>query len=257
MTQTTPTKFARIAVVSSFIALSIGACSYRQDKGSDAAARASTPATVSFAQVRDQVFTPMCVSCHSKFTDYGKTFADRDAIKKWVFTDHMMPKIGSLTADQASMLQKWLDSGAPEGQATSTTIAPEFPSPTWTNIQTHFFGCYCTTCHSPTGEADTDFTDVAQVRANIDDIRTRVFLSPDDDNVMPPSYAKEKIENDDKALLLLWIQYGMPGPDGSVVHPTPSPTAPAPVSSPTPVVSPDPEASPSPSVTPSPSSVAQ
>lgn len=236
------TRFARLALIPGFIAVSLGACAYRNEKDGSASGDAREAAqSPSFAQVRDQVFAAKCTSCHhhqSDFTDYAKTYADRAEIQQKVFGDRTMPKGDVLSADQSALLKKWLDSGAPEQAGQPPATPAPTPSreanldPTWDGVQKNFFAPYCIRCHS--GDApkgDLDLTNLSQIRPLSNKIMDRVFFNTE--KPMPPKKpARDKITPEEKVLLLNWIAAKMPGPDGTIEQPAPAPTpAPSPLPS--------------------------
>lgn len=228
------------------LTLSMGACAYRQEKG-DAAPALSQSNGPSYASVRDQVLVPKCVSCHQEFTDYAKTFAEREDIRQKALVDHSMPKGASLSSDQTALLQKWLDAGAPQQSAqgatdtgTTTPPPPQALAPTWDNVQKHFFVPYCARCHgSPDdSEGDLELTDLAQVRAHASSILKHVLV---DQNMPPSKRSYDRMEANDKLLMVNWISARMPGPDGSIYEPAP---APSPTHAPSPAPSPAPQPTP-------------
>lgn len=124
-----PPKILRLLAVPALFAAMTSGCAYRHEKGgaADDDARVAT-LSPSFAQVRDQVFVPKCITCHhhqNDFSDYAKTYAERGSIHQRVFVDRSMPKGDTLTGSQSALLKKWLDSGAPE----QAELPPANPAP--------------------------------------------------------------------------------------------------------------------------------
>ena len=114
--------------------------------------------TVSFNQVKTEVFQSKCISCHGNsggvnLESYGATYQQLDAIKKTVFKTKTMPKapFSALNQEQLEILTAWIEAGGPEkplGGGTTkpepepTTIQPTFPS-----IKKHVLELKCISCH--------------------------------------------------------------------------------------------------------------
>ena len=100
--------------------------------------------TMDFSTVQQQVFIPRCVGCHGatgaragvRLDSFEHVQDNLAGIRQTVLVEGSMPKGGPLTGDQTSLLQAWLDLGAPEkaqapgGSAAGTPVPAPAPAPT-------------------------------------------------------------------------------------------------------------------------------
>ena len=120
------------------------------------ASTSGTNAGISYAQVNQGVFQPSCISCHGasrpsagiSLDTYAHVKAALDIVKSVAITQQSMPPNGPLQADQITLLNTWIDQGAPEVGAVildpSPTPAPvvvvpvatPYPTPIATPYQT-------------------------------------------------------------------------------------------------------------------------
>lgn len=243
-------------------ALLVVSCAYDHQKGSAGQVQQPPPgsASPSFAQVRDQVFTPSCTTCHkhdhSYLTQYASAFDKRAEIQSMVFVEKSMPENGSLSSAQMTLLNAWLQAGAPE-QSVPAGSPPPAPTPTsvtqgsgidptWANVQSHFLGKYCARCHSGDDpDGDLDVTSLDQVHTHASPILNHVFVKRD----MPRSAAARALMTVESLdLLVNWVDLGMPDANGvpwTPPSPTPSPM-PSQAPSPAPSIAPPPSPTPAP-----------
>lgn len=92
--------------------------------------RKYSPGTVSYAMVRDQIFTPRCIGCHGSsggvnLETYSGVKSVEARIDQTVYVKKTMPKSGGpLSTEQLGMLRVWLDDGSPD-------VVARVPYPTY------------------------------------------------------------------------------------------------------------------------------
>ena len=82
----------------------------------------STPSYIVYQNVKDKIFTPSCISCHSgsrpsagvTLNTYTTVKMNLSAVEDTVITQGTMPPRGSITNSNLNLLQTWIDEGAPE-----------------------------------------------------------------------------------------------------------------------------------------------
>ncbi|MGZ3688045.1 MAG: hypothetical protein ACXVBW_07085 [Bdellovibrionota bacterium] len=84
---------------------------------------------VGYAQVRDRIFSPRCVSCHSgrqsevNLESFARVKESLARVAIAVLTEKSMPPSAALTREETRLLTEWIKAGAPEN------AAGDFPLP--------------------------------------------------------------------------------------------------------------------------------
>lgn len=155
--------FTRLIVVAALAMTTLG-CNYnkiKQPEG-DVELQFSLPAEklteLSYALIKQKVFTPKCVTCHGdsgrvNLESYNEVLRNLDGIRKTVFVTRTMPKRGGLTQEQLSYLWNWIKLGAPENAQSGQTPPPteETIQATFESLDKNVFQTSCKDCHNPTG----------------------------------------------------------------------------------------------------------
>ena len=179
---------------------------------------------LSYSSVSAMVFEPKCVGCHGnsgniRLETYSDVLRNLSLIKKTVFTEHTMPKKGSLTADEMSHLWNWINLGAPEQALNGSISAPLNPLvPTFDSINKHVFLVTCAHCHKPDGTGKRVMLDRQSLLSsplelilpgNPDESGLVIDIERIDEKRMPP--AKEgysPLSDQTKRVIRDWIQNG-------------------------------------------------
>lgn len=216
-----------------FLTLLAYSCNYKIDKNpvSDAIhVSEQLKQTVSYNQVRAEVFQSKCISCHGNsggvnLESYPSTFQQIDKIKKTVFKSKTMPKApySGLDEKQMEVLMAWIEAGGPEkplggGQGTPdpepTTIEPTYPS-----IKKHVLDMKCISCHKAGGAAASipmvtkeDLTQSSLelvVPGDPDDSGIMIVLQPGARKFMPPiDSGISPLTEEEKNAIKVWIENG-------------------------------------------------
>ena len=115
----------------------------------------SLKATLSYNLLASRIFSPKCVGCHgtSGGVSLGTLVSVRQnipAILRTVFDLHTMPKNGSLSDDEMSLLWSWIEIGAPDNATGGGTGPEPIPlGPTFASLDQNIFQNGCINCHAP------------------------------------------------------------------------------------------------------------
>lgn len=184
-----------------------------------------TDALISFQEINDKVFSQNCQACHSKelphlssYEEYKNNSAD---IFQEVVVLKTMPRDSALSAEQISLVKKWIEQGSPE----LSNISPEPKPPeekklSFEDLKASFFEAKCIKCHhAPKGDTQRpgrklkDFSSYTIVVDNIDKIFSEAVI----ESAMPPAPDEEatgennpnRLSNEEKDILYRWIRDGM------------------------------------------------
>lgn len=210
--------------------LLVAGCNYTHLKGSFAAggnSRFSLPSgergQLSYAFVAEQVFSK-CVSCHGSsggvnLESYSQITNNLNGIRRTVFETHSMPKRGSLSDAELSILWTWIEIGAPEqAPGGGTGPKPEPLKPAFDSIYSNIFKLKCITCHSAGNPGQRILLDKENLvnsplelvlPGNADESGLVIAVERQDGKRMPP--AKEgfaELRDDEKQAIRDWIQNG-------------------------------------------------
>lgn len=219
---------ARAAVLVTW--LFAAGCNYTHLKGSLAAggnSRFSLPSgergQLSYTYVAEHVLSK-CISCHGNsgginLETYSQVTSNLNGIRKTVFETYSMPKRGSLSEAELSILWTWMEIGAPE-QAPDGSAGPkpEPLRPAFDSIDKNILKVKCITCHSPGNSGQRILLDKENLLTsplelvlpgNADESGLVIAVERQDAKRMPP--AKEgfaALRDDEKQAIRDWIQNG-------------------------------------------------
>ncbi len=204
------------------------ACDYSTVKSSQGGAPSASNglSTLDFQSVKQQIFIPYCLSCHSSFQTYAGVKAQLAAIRDAVATSRMPKNQAPLSAADRDFLFNWIDAGAPEvstgaGAGTPPVVGgdggnnpqppggnnPSKPADsdlTYQFVKIQVLDMACLTCHSAAGgnKGRVNLETYFNVQQNAEEIYETV--SRDE---MP---LRTKLTPLQKEILLRWIDLGMP-----------------------------------------------
>jgi uncharacterized membrane protein len=124
--------------------------------------------TVSYAQIKKEVFETKCISCHGNsggvnLESYPATIQYLAEINSTVFKQHTMPKspYPRLTKKEYELLKAWIIAGGPEfsingGPSDEEDEESPLPSiePSYESIQRNVLDKKCVICHTVNGDAE-------------------------------------------------------------------------------------------------------
>lgn len=226
--------------------LLFSSCSYRVEK--ELQDTLNSNQSLGFAEIQSMVFAPKCARCHSGMVgSYDAVIANLSEIGRRVQLSGagMMPpaSASALSEAEKNALLSWIANGAPlvGGDPVEQPSAPPGAPPTTPPVgpppvapvppaRLHFayvkervLTPKCARCHSGM------VSNYESVLANIREIEDRIQITPDDPlafMMMPPEKAPP-LSQEEKDILLRWIQDGAPrdsvGEPPSTPVPTPDP----------------------------------
>ncbi len=214
------------------ISLTLGALAscgnYEESKGfvETSSSRAIGAESVTFTEVKEQVFASSCTSCHVQYDNYESVLKDIAAIRGAVESNRMPKNSGPLTEAQKSLLFAWIDAGAPNTGADSGPPTRNELAPNWESLSQNIFYPKCTSCHNPNGEAK--FLDLSTRQAwfegrdrDFGGLTLLDFENPSESYVMkvindpfepmPPAYSNIPVLSaEEKDAIEEWIRRGLP-----------------------------------------------
>ena len=175
--------------------------------------------SITFDQVRVEVFERSCTQCHSSYDQYDVVNSQLQSITSSI-RSFRMPKNSQLSQDQLNLFNQWVLAGAP-GPSLNTPPAPTLElEATYESINTHILAKKCTVCHSPQGQVP--FLDLS-TRFAIFEQRDYLldFDKPDQSYIleviqdpfepMPPKDSPfEQLTDKEIKILQKWIGLGLP-----------------------------------------------
>lgn len=187
----------------------------------------STKASVDFAEVKNRVLTPHCLTCHSNYANFVSVKSSATAILSAVEQDRMPKNAPPLPEDLKNLLRTWVAEGANEflDSALGETMPEEEVSglvPTWSSLSVRIFEPKCLVCHSPGGQAPwVDFSSRAAMAKTL--IKHINFKNPEESNLivrltdpeepMPPPPPQSNITQltlEEVQVVIEWINAGLP-----------------------------------------------
>lgn len=219
------------AVIGIFISTLLFGCSYSKMKdpalegnNSRFSLPADQRANLSYAYLAQNVLTPKCVSCHGtsggvSLESYQAVVGHAANVKKTVFETHTMPKNGSLSEREMSVLWTWIEMGMPEqAQGGGPGDTPIPLGPTFESIDKNIFQAKCVTCHSPAGTGkriplgkDDLLNSPLElvIPGNADESGLVIAVERADDKRMPPaSEGYSALKPEERQAIRDWIQNG-------------------------------------------------
>ena len=189
--------------------------------GSPAVQNLGTPQPMTYHGHTKSIIDSRCVTCHREggqapfsLEGYSRVVAKRSAMA-YVLENHSMPVPGfaRLTDPERELLLQWLKEGAAEGDAGEVASTPY----TYYGQVKKILDTRCASCHSPGAIAPfslNDYDSVYAVRAAIaHQVDTGAMPPwPPTDHYMPLK-SKRSLDDDERALLLSWIDGGAPAGD--------------------------------------------
>lgn len=218
----------------SFVSFVVSSCNYKIDKnpiGEAISVSDELKQTVSYNQVKSEVFQSKCISCHGNsgginLESYPATIQNLDKIKKTVFKSKTMPKAPFSALDQRQMqvLMAWIEAGGPEkpiGGGDNPDPEPTTVEPTYPSIKKHVLDMKCLSCHKPGGQAASipmvtkeDLTESSLelvVPGDPDESGIMIVLEPGARKFMPPvDSGISPLTEEEKNAIRTWIQNGAP-----------------------------------------------
>jgi uncharacterized membrane protein len=224
------------------------ACNSYKSKIKSADQEPLNAASINYKFVREKVFEPHCIRCHStsggdkgdvNLETYDQVIANLKTIEETVFIDQSMPPAkagGPLAAYEKSVLRMWIDVGAPleatqpgpsptpNGTPEPTeplptpSMGPEVVESTWADIYAKIIEPKCIKCHAE-GEKAEDYplTDQAYVvdpanllitPGNPDESEIFKSVMRTDKRTMPPVKTGMTLNDVEKSAIKLWILNG-------------------------------------------------
>lgn len=182
-------------------------------------------ANLSFTQVRDQIFAPKCLSCHSQYGEYDAVKSNLNAIMTSIETNRMPKNAAPLTQSEKELMRAWVKLGAPN--------SPNAPAPVpmpleanWESLNNKIFAAKCTICHNPQGQArfldlstrqaffeqrDRDFGGEILVDFENPNASYLITVIADPDEPMPPSWSGlTPLTTEEIEVIKTWIERGLP-----------------------------------------------
>ncbi len=236
--------FIRSGVVLGLVVVSSVACTAQYQKlqpdsggaesesGSSMGGGSSVSAGVpGFDEIYEQVLRKDCLSCHSTklplLRTYEETVANLEGILQTVVIDKSMPQRKSLSLTKITLVQRWIDAGAPReavpaagSELTPTPVPTTEPSSTpisslerpvrFATLKEKVLEESCNSCHSEGGEAETvpmttydDFISVAPSAFGSSMYPAFISMPPQDERNLPP------LDQSQREVFSLWILDGM------------------------------------------------
>lgn len=186
--------------------------------------------SVSYAQVRSEVFQSKCLSCHGNsggvnLESYPAAFQNLESIRKTVFKTKTMPKspFSGLDKHQSEVLLAWIEAGGPEKPIGGGTVEPvpePIPTePTYLSIKKNVIDMKCLSCHRPGSDAGSipmvtkeDLTESSLdlvVAGDPEESGLMIVLEPGARKFMPPvDSGISPVTEEEKNAIRTWIQNG-------------------------------------------------
>lgn len=213
----------------------VSSCNYRIDKnaGKEISVPGEMMETVSYQQVKEEVFTPKCIACHGNLggvnlESHTSAHGHLDAIRKSVLEAKTMPKapVSGLTDRQYELITAWVDAGGPDkpigGHQPSggTDTSEEENNPNAINFQSikkNIIDKKCLSCHMAGEQAgNVPFETREQlissslrliVPGKPEDSSLYTITAPGVMNMMPP-YPVAPLTKTQRMMLEKWILQG-------------------------------------------------
>lgn len=218
-----------------FASLILVSCNYKIEKNSIESIGPISQElrqTVSFNQVKSEVFRDKCISCHGNsggvnLESYGAAFQHLKAIEKTVLKTKTMPKapFSALNKRQLEILTAWIEAGGPEkpigGGDGGTDPDPTPVEPTYPSIRKNVLEMKCISCHKP-GETAGRIPLVTKedllnspldlvVPGDPDESGIMIVLEQGARKFMPPKDSGiTPLTEEEKNAIKVWIQNGAP-----------------------------------------------
>lgn len=228
-----PRIFMRIIFFLIFI-LSITACgNFFRDKTNPGASFSGesgsiTKGTIEFAEVKQKIFDPHCVKCHSNYVNFASVKQSISNILNSVEQNRMPKNAPPLAEELKNLLRSWIAEGANETLTDDTQNQPNdddddtLLKPTWASLNLHIFDSKCLVCHRPGGQAPwIDFSNRASMAKTL--LKHIDFKNPEESNLvlrlrdpeepmppLPPQSTIPQLTEEEVLVVIEWIKAGVP-----------------------------------------------
>jgi uncharacterized membrane protein len=187
----------------------------------------SAVATIDFAEVKQKIFEPHCVKCHSNYANFLSVKQNLSGILNSIEQNRMPKNSSPLTEDLKNILRTWFAEGANETLDQGSSNEPTADDitilkPTWDYLSLHIFEPKCLVCHSPVGKAPwIDFSNRASMAKTL--LKHIDFKNPEESNLvirlrdteepmppLPPQSAIPQLTEEEVVVVVEWIKAGLP-----------------------------------------------
>lgn len=206
-------------------------CNYRIDKAQNngpVSAPRELLETISFQQLKKEVFVPKCISCHGNaggvnLESHASAHRHMNAIQRSVLQTKSMPKapVSPLTDRQLELMIAWVDAGGPEhARGGGVHELPETQTPSDPNalnfqkISEKIIERKCLSCHMAGEHAASIPLDTREqllaklvVPGKPEESLFYTITIPGAMNMMPP-YPVSPLTNKERKLIEKWIREG-------------------------------------------------
>ncbi len=222
----------RLLICVSLVFVLLGCGNFFREKNSLAAnvsgeEGASASATIDFAEVKQKIFAPHCVKCHSNYANFLSVKQNLSGILNSIEQNRMPKNSPPLTEDLKNILRTWFAEGANEtlDQDSSNEPIPDdvtLLKPTWNSLSLHIFEPKCLVCHSPVGKAPwIDLSSRASMAKTL--LKHIDFKNPEESNLvirlrdteepmppLPPQSTIPQLTEEEVVVVIEWIKAGLP-----------------------------------------------
>lgn len=185
--------------------------------------------SVSYNQVRTEVFNNKCISCHGNsgnvnLESHRAAYQHLESIRKSTLIDNKMPKspYPALNRRELEILTAWIEAGGPDRprNGSQTPDDHEEPiQPTFASIKKKVLDMKCISCHGPGGEAarmplvtKEDLINSPQeivIPGNADDSGLTIVIEPGARKFMPPEDSGfTPLTEEERNAIRIWIENG-------------------------------------------------
>lgn len=185
--------------------------------------------SVSFNQVKVEVFNNKCISCHGNsgnvnLESHRAAYQHLEGIRKSTLVDKKMPKAPypALTKRELEVLTAWIEAGGPDkprNGSQAPDVHEEPIQPTYASIKKKVLDMKCISCHSPGGAAariplvtKDDLINSPQeivIPGNPDDSGLTIVVEPGARKFMPPEDSGiTPLTEEERNAIRIWIENG-------------------------------------------------
>lgn len=185
--------------------------------------------SVSFNQVKIEVFNNKCISCHGNsgnvnLESHRAAYQHLENIRRSTLIKKTMPKspYPALNRRELEVLSAWIEAGGPDKPLNGSDepeIEDEAIQPTYASIKKNVIDMKCISCHRPGGEADRiplntredllDPTYEIVVPHDPDFSGLMIVIEPGARKFMPPTDSGiSPVTEEEKNAIRTWIENG-------------------------------------------------
>ena len=178
---------------------------------------------ISYRTVNERVFIPAkCIACHGvsggvNLETYKSVIQNLNKIERTAIQERTMPKDGSLSESQRSLLEAWIQAGAPE-MAADTETPEAVLTATYSSIRKQIFEKRCLTCHAENGNAHQvpliPYSELLNsprelvIPGNAEESGLMISILREDDKRMPPPTVGNRLTEMETEAIRKWIADG-------------------------------------------------